>query len=202
MRLDLAERLRCPRPHAATPLVVVASRVEGRELVSGDVGCPACRFEARVVGGDLELAASPGRDAGAARSAALPDLDRTVALLGLAEPGGAVLLLDEYARLAGAFAEALDLAVATVDGPAGTAVRGVEAALPFVDGAFRAVACGSTTPPPLAADAARCLAVGGRFIGPVALVPPSGVRVLAGDDREWVAEREAPATVVELRRRP
>ena len=41
----------------------------------------------------------------------MPTLDRLIALLGLAEPGGSVLLTGRYARLATDLARATDVAV-------------------------------------------------------------------------------------------
>jgi hypothetical protein len=45
----------------------------------------------------------------------------------------------------------------------------------------------------LLAGAVEALRPRGRLVAPLAVAVPAGVTVLARDDREWVAEREAPA---------
>jgi hypothetical protein len=215
MRLDLAERLRCPRPHGATPLVVVASEVVERDLRRGIAGCPVCRFEARFAGGDVfaDGVAAQSRAAGVEERLAEPSertaaLDRLIALLGLAEPGGAVLLTGEYASHAPALALRCELAVVTdravrdraLEDPV-SAIVGFGDAIPFGDGTFRAAALGAATTPAQAAEATRCIVTGGRLVGAVTLSLPAGARELARDEREWVAETDVRATIVGLTRR-
>lgn len=208
MRLELAERLRCPRPHAATPLVVVAQRTVERELLDGFAGCPVCRLEARFVDGDLVMPGATGNvamDIPAAESSS-EDLLRLVALLGLAEPGGAVLLTGGYARFAAPMVAAVDLRVVVVGAvPARVSgVSGVRIAapvLPFGDATFRAAAVAADTPPPLVLDVVRAVVPGGRVVGALPLARPDLVRELARDEREWVGEAERGTSgVVPLRR--
>jgi len=194
--------MRCPNPHMSTPLVVVARRVADRELVDGVVGCPVCQLEARVAGGvvtfpgGLEIASEAGPpDAGAATPAGAEptdmadDVARTGALLGLAEPGGAVLLAGRYGALAARLAQEFE--VATIVIRAGSAV-------PFTDQSFRAAAIDAA--PPLLSDAIRAVAVRGRILAPASIKLPVDVKELARDEREWVGEREAAASVVTLSR--
>lgn len=223
MRLEIAERMRCPRPHAPTPLVIVARRVDGRELVRGVAGCPVCGLEAEVRDGDVRFPGAPGAPGGPGRSpaASAPEaapgaapgaLDRLRALLLLAESGGAVLVAGRYAAFAAPVAEAVDVAVVVLspDGvtaappstsAAVSAVWLVERVVPFSDHTFRAAALDGALGPELAADAVRCVAVGGRVVGSAALALPANVRELARDGEEWVGEREAgPGGVVRIRR--
>lgn len=216
MRLDLAERLRCPRPHAATPLIVVAEQVEDRELVAGVAGCPVCHLEARI---DAEgvwfpeaLGRLPDRSAAEQDMMRAPvgdeDLQRTAALLGLAEPGGTVLLTGRYARFAERLAHEFDVAIVIVGAPphgvaAGAGVyAGVYAvhlggdAVPFTDHTFRAAALDAVA----SEDAIRTVAVGGRILGAWPLARPATVKELARDEREWVGEREAPVRTVSIGR--
>lgn len=204
MRLDLSERLVCPHPHESSPLVVVAQRVDGRELLEGFAGCPVCRLEARIVGGDVRFALT-GRvsspDASLTLAASPERIDRTLALLGLAEPGGAVLVSGRYAPLAAALAARGGTAMIVAEGASPVprldgvaAFDGAGAIVPFAAQTFRAAALD----PPLA-DAVRTLAAAGRLLAPSAHPLPSGLRELARDDEEWVAEREL-VVPVELRR--
>lgn len=215
MRLELAERLRCPRPHAPTPLIVVAQRTVERELLDGVAGCPVCHLEARFEDGDLRFPAvpdSPVRTTEAAtRSRADAPIEpeqllRLVALLGLAEPGGAVLLSGGYAAFAEALVRSVDVrALVLAESHAGvegvSVVRLVEPAVPFVDATFRAAAIAADTPLPLLLDILRSVAPGGRVVGALPLLPPDLVRELARDEREWVGEvQRAAGPVVPLRR--
>ena len=217
MRLEIAERLRCPRAHAPTPLVLVAERVVDRELIDGIAGCPVCLNEARIQNGDVSFAglaappASVPHRAVGDPPAAQPDraaLDRLRALLQLGEPGGAVLLTGRYARFAARLAEDLDVAVivmaaTSVPGRGVSCVRAAERAVPFSDHTFRAAALDAaleaSAPASLEssfasaflADAVRCVEIGGRVIGGADLTLPPLLRDLARDQTEWVGEREA-----------
>lgn len=227
MRLELAERLRCPGAHAPTPLIVVAERAVDRDLVAARLGCPVCHLEARIVDGDVRFAAVPddrpvARDEpGADRLAGPPaDLERVIALLGLAEPGGSVLLTGRYALLAGALASAVDVSVVLMHAAAGgarvgepavaepavaepavAAVHGVPGSVPFTDGTFRAVALDADLPASFVADAVRATAMGGRVLAQAGVAAPSGLKELARDDTEWVAARESGGAIVQLKRR-
>jgi hypothetical protein len=207
MRLDLAERLRCPRPHAPTPLVVVSRRKRERELLEGFAGCPVCQLEVPIVEGHLRF---DGVAAGAAAADAdqAPDLARLIALLGLGEPEGAVLLTGRYAIVAEALAELTGVGAvvmhATRVWPASelvSAVLGSPSLVPFTDTTFRGAALDASTPIALVADAVRSVAMGGRIVGAAGLLVPAGLKELARDDQEWVAARERSGAIVELRRR-
>lgn len=222
MRLDLAERLRCPRAHAATPLVVVTTAVAARDLRRGFAGCPVCQLEVRIVEGDVVFSEAPAESAtDAVRTTTpadtwMPTLDRLIALLGLAEPGGSVLLTGRYARLATDLARATDVAVVvmwSVDAIAAdehvATVRGLRAAAPFSDATFRGAALDLDALGPsathersaFAGDVVRSVAVAGRVVATVGLVRPDGLKELARDAFEWVAERQLISAPVALRRR-
>ncbi len=204
MWLEFAERLQCPRAHRATPLIVVARRAEGRRLLEGVAGCPECSLEVAIAAGSLRF---PGAELDVPLSPPLADehAARVVALLGLAEPGGAVLLGGRYAALADAIARAVDVApillnVARAAGSDATCVISGHQRVPFTDGTFRGAALDADTPLPLLLDALRTVAAGGRVLGAAAQPVPAGLRELARDAQEWVAERETISPVVPLRR--
>ena len=213
MRLELAERLRCPGAHASTPLIVVAQETRDRVLRRAIVGCAVCGLEARITAGALTFPdglvvagaeGAPAADLGRAAAAddvragaAVPAdvdaaaLERLVALLHLDAPGGAVLLAGGYAR----FAEALEAShdVHAVVLAAAHATRDERCdgtrSIPFTDATFRAAAV-AAMPPALLGDLPRVVTPGGRIVALVGTEPPAGARILARDDREWVAERE------------
>ncbi len=203
MRLDLAERLRCPRAHESTPLIVVALRVEDRALRSGVAGCAVCHLEARIAMGEVRF---PDADASAPRASlvATPErVQRTAALLGLDEPGGTVLLSGRYASLAVPLAAEYGVLAVIVGGaelppgPGGSVVvvHAPAGAVPFTDHTFRAAAVDAAID-----DAVRTLMVGGRLLAPLPLALPAAIKELARDEEEWVAVREAGVSRVELKR--
>ena len=206
MRLDLAERLRCPAAHAATPLIVIARTTHARDLRDGFAGCPVCRLEARVTDGHVRFGGeATARDASGDGPA--PELERVIALLGLAEPGGAVLLTGRYASLAaplavetGVAAIVLHAATLPASSEAVAAVTGALERVPFGDAAFRGAALDAGLPAALLADAVRTVMVDGRVVADARVHAPTGLKELARDDREWVAARERVGAVVELRR--
>lgn len=212
MRLELAERLRCPDEHVPTPLVVVAREKRDREIVGGFAGCPVCHLEARFAAGHVRFEETLSEFMAQGSSIVGPwweaDLDRTIALLGLAEPGGAVLLTGRYAALGEALSIKADVAVVVMSRvvlPVASeriaAVTGDLPVVPFTDATFRAAAVDAWSPSGFIADAARTVAVGGRVLVPVSAWLPAGLEELARDDREWVAARESSGAIVELKRR-
>ncbi|MBP7549124.1 MAG: hypothetical protein KA761_02490 [Gemmatimonadaceae bacterium] len=214
MRLDLAERLRCPGAHAPTPLIVLARETRDRELRAGFAGCPVCHMEVPFVEGQLRFTASPpaadvgeGSAGDAATTAPLPDLERVIPLLGLGDPSGTVLLAGRYAALAAPLAAATGVSAIVLHGdpapPADDlvcAVLGAPATIPFTDGTFRGAAIDASLPSALLADLPRVIVNGGRVVAAASVVAPPGLDELARDDREWVAAREVTGAMVELGR--
>lgn len=211
MRLEIAERMRCPRPHEATSLVVVARRIDDRELIDGVAGCPACAAEFEVRGGDVYFGEPSPTQRAVIRHDARDDrerLDRLMALLMLAEPGGALLLSGGYARFGAPLVQEIDVAVLALRPtealdaePALSTIHLSEDLLPFSDETFRAAAIDDSVAPALAAAIVQGVAVGGRVVGANSLPLPPNLRELARDASEWVAEREPGSSgVVRIRR--
>jgi hypothetical protein len=163
--------------------VAAADRMVGRDIVEGQVGCPVCEAVYPIERGVVRF--TRGGDTVEAEPM---DAHRLAAMLDLAEPGGAVLLVGSW----GAHAESLEAVVETrclvidASGKAPVAAQSVRAA--------------ATDAPEGVVGAVK---PGGRVVAPAARPVPAGVTVLARDDRYWVGEVEAQATrggVVELRR--
>lgn len=217
MFVELADRLRCVRPHEDTWLVLAARRTVGRHVVDGVLGCPSCRAEYPVRDGVADFRADAAREAGesAPRSAPLAAADpdellRLAALLALVDVRAPVVLAGAWQSLAGALAESVPglYLVVNPSHPVDereevSAIRAV-GALPLADGTAHGVALdeGAAADAGIVAGAVRALRPRGRLVAPVALALPDGVRELARDERHWVAEREgAPASrPVPLRR--
>lgn len=217
--------MRCPRSHAPTSLVLVAERTDGRDLVEGVAGCPVCYAEVTIRAGDVRYsptgaaATSAGRAADVqggepnptvaswARQPSVERVQRLQALLGLAEPGGAVLVTGAYAALAAALADVVDVAVVALNatvaaGPGRAAVWLDAPVVPFSDATFRGVALDADTPLPVVLEALRSAQPDARIVGRLPLPRPDAVRELARDDEEWVGELSGRAPqVVRITRR-
>ena len=206
MRLELAERLRCPGAHAPTPLIVVAQETHDRVLHRAIVGCAVCGLEARIASGVLTLPsgfAARRADDGVdptADVADVADVERLAALLHLDAPGGAILLAGGYARFGAPLASGYGVQAIALVPPAVT--RGAAPAIPFTDATFRAAAV-EGLPDASLADLARVIAPGGRIVAPTTVELPVGVSLLARDAREWVAASDGAGQggVVALKRR-
>ena len=180
----------------------------------GTLGCPVCAAEYPVRGGLVDFRAvdgdaeeAPGADGPEAQDEA--DAMRIAALLGLADPGGVVMLMGRWAASAPAL-EALVPGtqfllvnpVAPVF-PFASAVRTGEV-LPIAAGAIRAAAFDAAGAPRMTTrQAARVLRPGGRLLAAAGEPVPDEVAELARDDSQWVGERKADASgpVLHLTRR-
>ncbi len=96
MFIELTDLLRCPNDHPEAYLVLLPERMDGRQVVAGHLGCPACGWGISWTGEVPDLG-------GGWRSTSAPPFDAAgaVALLGLQGPGG-------WVALAGAAAALLD----------------------------------------------------------------------------------------------
>lgn len=209
MRLELAERLRCPAAHAPTPLIVVAQETQDRHLRRAIVGCAVCGLEARIVAGVLTLPSglqvrhaddAAGLPAQAEDAEGGAAVERLAALLHLDAPGGAILLAGGYARFGAVLASAYGVQAIALVPP--TTMGAPAAAIPFTDATFRAAAV-EGLPGTALVDLARVLVPGGRIVAPMTVDAPAGVARLAHDAREWVGASDGagPPRLVALKRR-
>ena len=209
---ELVESLRCVRAHAPTGLVAVAYETRDRDILRGSLGCPECKAEYPIVDGVADLrdgAAGPALPP--PKSSPAEDLAmRAGALLALEDPGGVVVLTGawtvaapELAALApGVRILALDAAPGIASGE-GISLARSAGAIPLRAGSARGIALDAAHASPGAvSDAVDALAPRGRLVAPVTCTVPNGVRELARDAREWVAERIAAPAVVPLTRAP
>ncbi|MBL8984069.1 MAG: hypothetical protein JNL26_17920 [Gemmatimonadetes bacterium] len=207
MFIELVDTLRCPAPHEDSWLVATVDRYHGRYIAEGALGCPICRAQYPVRSGAVhfgDVVASHGH----ATPVGEDDVERAQALLGLAEPGGRVVLAGAAAVLVHALEEASGTAMLLVN------PRGVEATpglsvlwcrdlVPLAPASLRGVIVGDDVSSALLPSLVRALAPRGRLVAPAVTPVPMDVRELARDDREWVAERTGSSTSapVGLRRR-
>jgi hypothetical protein len=125
---------------------------------------------------------------------------RAAALLGLADPGGIVLLGGAETNVAAALHEQADVSV-ILHNPPGVAagwdaVTPVYAGvIPLGPGVLRGAILDHATATAID-HVVTALRAGGRLVAPASIPVPAGVRELARDDDAWVAEREAQAVAV------
>ncbi|HEX5073669.1 MAG TPA: hypothetical protein VFW03_10705 [Gemmatimonadaceae bacterium] len=206
MFIELVDSLRCLEPHEETWLVAAASRMDGRHLIEGVLGCPVCRREYAIRDGTAWFSARQPDAAVQDLTTLAVDADpahvtRTAALLDLSQPGGIVVLGGSWAAHADAVAELGAAHVVVLNARAsGSSVQEVssivvDSRLPFGLAALRGVAIdASAASPALLSSAAVSLRARGRLVAPSDAPVPGDVEVLARDDHVWVAERRAVAS--------
>lgn len=209
MFIELVGVLRCPNDHSDTWLVLAAEEMEGRDIISGTLGCPICRAEFAIVDGVARFGDAPR----AGPSAEAPDETealRLAALLDLTDSRGYAILIGNTGRHAPLLRAMTDVQLLLVDPPPtvgmGFGVSGLttagSAALPLAAGSARAIALDDEATPERLAGVLAVLAPGGRLLAPAALALPDGVVELARDDRHWLAEGAAAAPgIISLSRR-
>jgi uncharacterized protein YbaR (Trm112 family) len=205
MFIELVDSLRCVEAHEDTWLVASVSRMDGRHIVTGLLGCPVCRREYPVRDG---IAWFVDRDDPGNRSLTpAPDgtdpelVPRAAALLGLTDAGGIVVLGGHWVACANPIAELGAAHVVILDAvPPSPSAQEVSAVavghgLPFAAGSVRGIALGGTAATPRRIEsAARVLRPRGRLIAPTSAEQPAEVTELARDAADWVAERGAASS--------
>jgi uncharacterized protein YbaR (Trm112 family) len=202
--LTLVDSLRCPARHPETALVLSAESWTGSRVATGLLGCPACHARYPIVDGVVDFAG--GQPGPRPPDESLPSEPvRLAAQLGLAEPGGVVLLTGRYAQLAGGLRELVEVTclVADVAGeqpPPAVAFR-LPDVLPLRDATLRGAAIDAPrNSSGFLADVTRCVGGRGRVVAPADSPMPGGARLVARDALEWVVEVEAAPPVIPLRR--
>ena len=198
MFIELMDVLRCPRPHEESWLVLSASRMRDRHVMEGELGCHVCQSHFRIRDGVAVFESSPS---GGAELASLPpDAGfRMAAMLGLADPGGIVLLVGEHAAHASSLAalvpesQFLCINAARSEHPADDArISYLQAAerLPLASGSCRAAVIDSAhATSAFVVDAIRVVKGQGRLVVPPGTTLPEDVVVLARDSSSIVGER-------------
>jgi hypothetical protein len=206
MFIELVDTLRCLEPHEETWLVAAASRMDGRHLVDGVLGCPLCRREYAVRDGTAWFSMRQPNTGDPNLTTLAVDSDpeqvtRAAALLGLSQPGGIVVLAGSWAAYADAVAELGVSHVVVLNARANeSSAQEVSSVvvgdrLPFGAAALRGVAFDrGAVSAALLSSAVASLRSRGRLVAPSDAAVPDGVKVLARDDLDWVAERTLVAS--------
>jgi len=209
MFIEVVDAFRCPRPHELTWLVASADRLEDRDILAGELGCPVCGARYPIVDGvvDFRPAAARAPASGATAAPAPRDVPdralRAAALLGLTEPGGLVVLAGAWGDAAhevAALAEGVHVLAVDPLGvvSSGVGVSVVRAAdtLPMRPESVRAVALDDAhAVPPFLETSVAALRPSGRLLVPAGAGIPAGIVERARDAHEWLGEKQDLTTL-------
>lgn len=201
MHILLTDILTCPRCGPEFGLILLADRVEEREVLEGGLGCPNCREMYRIENGAVDLRLVEAEEV----AVASPDPEgavRLAALLGLAGAGGTVLVEGPGAELApgiAALVPGLQVVAFTARPVAGGAAPGVSRvaggpAIPFRGGMLRGVALTGGAGEASLGEAIRVLAPGTRLV--VDPAPEGAADELRGLGAEVLLEQDGVVVAV------
>jgi len=208
MHLLLTDRLSCPRCGPEFGLVLLAERMEDRRVVDGVLGCSNCRDGFPVRGGFCDLRAPPRGELAPGRvgdhSPEDPGAtDRLMALLGVAQGPGTLLLAGSPARHAAGLAariEGVEVVALDADMARWPEARGVSRmtarpGIPLFSQTLRGVAVDGALGERWLVEAARVVAPLSRVVVQDApddaqgILVACGLRVLAKEAGTVVAAR-------------
>jgi len=212
MFIEAVDAFRCPRSHEHTWLVASADRLEDRDIVTGELGCPVCGARYPIVDGVADFR-------GAAASAAsvphgvTPAAERSeralraAALLGLTEPGGLVVLAGAWGEAAHEVAALVErVHVLAIDPPAavssgfGVSVARAAEVLPLGPESVRAIALDAAhAGPSFLASGVDALRPSGRLLAPAAAPVPAGIVERVRDAHDWLGEKHDLAAIARAR---
>lgn len=208
MFIEVVDAFCCPRPHELTWLVASADRLDDRDIVTGELGCPVCGARYPIVDGVADFRSggathSPARGAAPAPSDVSDRALRAAAVLGLTEPGGLVVL-------AGAWADGAHEVAALTEGihvlaidPLGIVASGFGVSvarasdtLPMRPESVRAIALDDAhAARPFVETSVAALRPAGRLLAPAGATVPAGIVERARDARDWLGEKQDLTTL-------
>jgi uncharacterized protein YbaR (Trm112 family) len=194
MFIELTDHLRCPADHDESFLVLLPDKMEGRSVLTGNLGCPVCGRTFELTGGVLDTGGGPPSDANAGTAL---DADALTTLVGLHGPGGYLTLVGPVAALSNEVAQlvpgvalvAVNPPAALRDSPGLSILRGGR--LPIKSHSMRGVVLGRpfAGEPHWVAEAARVVLPGLRVVGEGEDPRSDLIELLASADGVWVGTR-------------
>ncbi|HTL04767.1 MAG TPA: hypothetical protein VL241_03410 [Gemmatimonadales bacterium] len=191
MFIELTDLLRCTADHAESYLVLLPGRMEGRQVVTGDLGCPVCGRVVRLVDGVADFGGGIPSDGRTTLSA-----EALAAFLGISGPGGYVALLGGVTSLAEELGKLLpDVGLALIN-PAADRASGLAAGVlragrcPLKQSCLRGAVLGADAArdPAWVTQAAGSVLPGLRVVGESG-TPPAGLELLGQTGQCWVGKR-------------
>jgi hypothetical protein len=207
MLLALTDHLRCTEPHADSWLVARADVVESGRMVEGILGCPICHVERVVAGGVAYWSSVSGLRPRSLSPEAHPDrVIRIGALIAFGDSSAPYILCGAESNVAAGLGGLAETPIVLHDPPDDRAallasiVRGATV-IPFAAGAVQGIAVDAAHATEAFLDSCvRALVNGGRLVAPSSAPLPAGVREVARDAEQWVAEKDAVSATISLRR--
>ncbi len=193
MFIELIDLLRCPREHEDSWLVAAFSKMDGRFVVEGRLGCPVCSASYSIVGGVGEFAPRRERLSPLAERAEAADTLRIAAMLNLARPGSVVVLEGDSSRHASALVKMTEARVVVMNAsspvPEAERVAAITGAnrIPVAARSVDGIVIESGDEDSLH-EALRVLVAGGRIVAPADTHLGNFFREIARDDRNVVGE--------------
>jgi uncharacterized protein YbaR (Trm112 family) len=194
MFIELTDHLRCPADHDESFLVLLPDKMEGRSVLTGNLGCPVCGRTFELTDGVLDTGDGPPSDANAGTAL---DADALTTLVGLHGPGGYLTLVGPVTALSNEVAQlvpgvalvAVNPPAALRDSPGLSILRGGR--LPIKSHSMRGVVLGRpfAGEPHWVAEAARVVLPGLRVVGEGEDPRSDLIELLASADGVWVGTR-------------
>ena len=197
MFIETIDLLRCPREHEETWLVAAFTKMNGRFVVEGSLGCPICEATYLISNGIADFTGeSPPRARMSSNEGDDPEQAiRLAAFLNLARSGSTVVLEGDQAVHATAIANITQCRVIVLN-PSHAVIETEQTStihaadrIPLRTSTVDGVAAMSAT---IIADAARVLKPGIRLVAPASLPLHPALTELARDDTSIVAEAAGP----------
>jgi len=202
MFIELAEHLRCPGGHEERAYcVLVPDEMAGRDVVHGSIACPVCErvFPVRDgiadFSGTAPVTATSVEASSSQASPIVPDVAQ--ALLGLAGPGGYVVLLGSAGRVATELAGRMEgihfigvnAPPDVVSSPTLSLVRGADK-VPLASSMARGVVVGPEMAQPIwLAESMRVLLRGLRIVVCQEEVTVPDAEPMAAGNGMWVGKK-------------
>jgi uncharacterized protein YbaR (Trm112 family) len=192
--IELTDHLRCPNDHEESYLVLLPDRMEGRAVLTGQLGCPVCGRTFELQNGVLDLGDAPDWSE---NNDSILDAAAITALTGLHGPGGYLTLVGNVASIWREIAELNPgVALVVVNPPPGVAdAPGISVLragrIPLKSGSMRGVVLGKTFggTEDWISEAARVVLPGLRVVGEGADPSPTVIDLMASADGVWVGTK-------------
>jgi hypothetical protein len=191
--IELTDHLRCPADHPEQFLVLLPSRMDGRRVLTGELGCPVCGMVVQLADGIADWGDAAPSVAGTGLSA-----EAVAAFLGLTGPGGFALLVGGVTALAPGLARLIPgVRLVLVNPGAGTADSEEASVLraarvPVKSASMRGAVLGADVSgfPGRVTECVAAVLPGLRVVGEGGAPPSAGVEVLGESEGCWVLRRK------------
>jgi hypothetical protein len=204
MFIELTDALRCTADHPESYLVLLPGVMDGRQVLSGELGCPVCGRVVPLVDGVADFGGSVPSEGQTALSA-----EAVAAFLGISGAGGYLALVGGVTALADELGRLLpDVGLALINprnpvSPASAAGILHGGRLPLKSGSMRGVVLGGdySSKREWVQDAVRAVLPGLRVIGEGGEAPQEIVELLAQSPACWVGRKSGSSGGVPAERR-